>query len=95
MNPYLIAGFIVLFGLTTQTTSAAIFESTPDKVLCSFKERTGRPAGKVVLYIDTKFEDGTAWYRSIGESSRVVILDANGNFKSTTRLFLLKDCEKL
>jgi hypothetical protein len=95
MNRYLIVAIIVFFALTPQTNSAAIFEATPDKLICSFKTRPGRPAGRVVLYIDTKFADGTVWYRSLGDAPRVVVLDADGNFKSSTTLFHLKDCEKL
>jgi len=95
MNRYLIVAIILFFALTPQTIWAAIFESTPDKIICSFKKRPGRPAGRVILYIDTKFANGTAWYRSLGELSRVVVLDVDGNFKSTAKLFQLKDCEKL
>ena len=95
MDRFLIAAVIVSLALTPQAISAAIFESAPDKIICSFKERPGRPAGRVVLYVDTKFADGTVWYRSLGEISRVVVLDEDGNFKSSTKLFQFKDCEKV
>ena len=91
----LLTGVIVLLSFTPQVAFATIFESIPDRVICAFKEREGRPSGHVVLYIDTRLDDGTAWYRSLGETSRMVVLSAEGKIESANRVFQLDSCKKM
>ena len=95
MFRFFAVGLIILICFTTTNSFATIFESIPDRVICSFKERTGRPSGHVVLYIDTKLDDGTVWYRSLGETSRMVVLTAEGKIESANRVFQLHNCKKM
>ena len=95
MSRFLAAAMIIVVNFNPQVTFANIFESIPDRIICSFKEREGRPSGHVVLYIDSKLDDGTVWYRSLGETSRVVVLTAEGKLESANRVFQLHSCKKI
>ncbi|MEM8813465.1 MAG: hypothetical protein AAGF59_12670 [Pseudomonadota bacterium] len=67
---------------TVVAGSAGVIDGAPDAIVCTIDSRGAQPGGRLVFYIDSRWQDGTLYYKTLGRDSQQLTVNPNGTIEA-------------
>ena len=74
----ILIGVVMSISIEAVPAWAGMIGDSPDAIVCPFGPTGDRPAGKIVLYVDARTDDGVTYYKPLSQRPVSVTVGSDG-----------------